>query len=243
MQLKSDRDPPCPFCGIAGFVVHFDESLHSASNSSKPSGDESKEYPLGSAQSPSISTKSNSSTPPTYLTPEQDRKLRASSHDFTLPMASKADREALEAEIRGQRNQFLVDDIPSRHTFHSTSVSDINRSATSRRSSDPSGSPRTGGRITDNWRSRTTESAQLNNIPHYRYGRRGGSVTPPPPPSTMAAVEADETVLLREESTRLMATLQSILGSQEVHRVPSLEQLEELMLMEVRVHIGTYVLA
>jgi len=279
-QVKqSTTAAACPFCGVAGFVVQYiaTPTEHSTSPSCKSiEQEEAKEPSPVSTAGVKVSSPASCS----YLTPEQDRKLRSTSFDSTAASsnsvtATKQDREDLEQQIRSQRERSHVlnydDDFMS--PYRSSSYS----SSSTRSNSSSAGGGGSGGYFHRNDRLSPGTVGSSNNNEYNTWSiRRRGELPPQPPPqaqqqpvrmigrrriagsapdpqqssamqspppfpprrpTTMTSPAAeeqgnDEEVEDRDEGEALIASLQSLLNGHALQRVPSLEQLEELMLME-----------
>lgn len=262
MQLKSGSDPPCPFCGKENFLVAY------VSNSNVSPQTDSKSNSTVDLQTADSSGKlsgldANIPPPPpnnslSYLTPEQDKKLRSTSFDHTgTPVASRADREALEAEIRRQRIQasdyeFLLDrsarSIQRSASLPSHSIVSPNRLA-------PSSNENGYGYRRNNTPRLATDPARGQPLhrsssdmgsPNRRLIPSNGGepmntqtlpILPPSPYLSAQFQQVDEANMnhfFHDEDAHLLMALQSILSAESSSpAMPSLEQLEEMMFMEV----------
>jgi hypothetical protein len=261
LQLKSGSDPPCPFCGKENFLVAY------VSNSNVSPQTDSKSNSTVDLQTADSSGKlsgldANIPPPPpnnslSYLTPEQDKKLRSTSFDHTgTPVASRADREALEAEIRRQRIQasdyeFLLDrsarSIQRSASLPSHSIVSPNRLAPSsnengyghRRNNTPrlATDPARGQLLHRS--SSDTGSPNRRSIPSNGGEPMNTQTLPILPPSPYLSAqfqqvdEANMNHFFHDEDAHLLMALQSILSAESSSpAMPSLEQLEEMMFME-----------
>lgn len=196
------------------------------------------------------------SNPLSYVTPEQDRKLRSTSFDHTgTPVASRADREALEAEIHRQRIQaldyefILNSDRPVRSTQRSALLP-IRYAVSQNRSTTSSNGNGNGHRRSDVQRSTANRacrqplhrsSGDIGSPIRQPNSRSGGEPTNtqtlPSSPYIDTLFQHDEEYnishFLHDDDTHLLMALQSFLSAESSSpAMPSLEQLEEMMLME-----------
>lgn len=226
LQIKTnDSAATCPFCGGEGFSVSFERAINQVKIDSK---EKSQALPSTTIQQ-------------TYTTPEQEKKLRSTSFDQTgTPVASKADREAIEAEILKQRAESLVYDQSTHqtNTFHSPTTTRSNSLPT--RSNSSSTTPSRFQRSSTG-RPPMSSNSNQHHSPYAETRRRDeGRNMPPMPPSSyidsdFLVDEDDSADFLSDDDAQLIAALQSILTeANDTPSMPSsLEQLEEMMVMEV----------
>lgn len=235
LQLKvANTEVTCPFCSHDGFNVAYEP----ASGQSLKSTD-SRE----TSERLSNSTSSPGNNPTLqYTTPEQDKKLRSTSFDKSgTPVASKADREAIEAEILKQRTDSLM------HDYSSSGSRPFRSPAVTRSASVPVRAESTSssfGRRPDLQRFATERTHENGGPPRRRqlHGRDDHVAPPLPPAPYMTGssfLDHDESGdFFSDEDAHLLVALQSLLSADgmtpSTPTMPSLEQLEEMMLMEVR---------
>lgn len=235
LQLKvANTEVACPFCSRDGFNVIYE-----------PTPGQSLKTTESRATSERLSNSNSSpgnNTALQYTTPEQDKKLRSTSFDKSgTPVASKADREAIEAEILKQRADSLI------HDYSSTGSRPFRSPAVTRSASVPVRAESTtisSGRRPELQRFATDRTHGSIEPPRRRRSHsRDDHVAPPLPPSPFMAgssfLDHDEGGdFFSDEDAHLLVALQSLLSADGMTSstpvMPSLEQLEEMMLMEVR---------
>lgn len=232
LQLKvANTEVACPFCSRDGFNVAYEPTPGQSSKS--PGSHEASERLSNSNSSPGNNPILQ------YTTPEQDKKLRSTSFDKSgTPVASKADREAIEAEILKQRTDALMHDYSSSvsRPFRSPAVS---RSASLPSRSESVSSPPGSRPELHRFATERTPAASSR---RRRSHSREDHVAPPLPPSPYMTgssfLDHDEGGdFFSDEDAHLLVALQSLLSADGISAssptMPSLEQLEEMMLMEV----------
>lgn len=171
-----------------------------------------------------------------YTTPEQEKKLRSLSVDNTVNMSSRTDREALERQIREQRLQFDERDLAE--------------------------AQRSGGRGRGSYYNSSGASATATGSPFQRYGRIGRYGMGEPSSPGMLGVGlrspgANRTTPLRgtgddtadsasatttNSNNSFVSSIENLLQSRGTTRITSIQQLEDIMLMEVGVLVDYNVL-
>ena len=241
MQVKGTTGKgACPFCGNAELnasLVPVEKKKSPSTpgnnnttlNSTKDTDDRRSSIASETDRSSGGSTKALS-----YTTPEQEKKLRSYSLDDTTPSngkgpngsnghtASKNDREALERQIREQRLQFDERDLAEATA----------RSARSNRSASQGSAMYFRQAV----RSRYGTAPNPTGSPFGAYlssrsvdERATGSANSPGNP--------DRTTNSTNRNTgniQFMSSLEGLLQTHGSTRITSIEQLEDIMLMEVR---------
>ncbi|KAJ1429428.1 hypothetical protein B484DRAFT_60241 [Ochromonadaceae sp. CCMP2298] len=157
------------------------------------------------------SRSSTSSVNLSYTTPEQERKIRSLSYDNNSNLLSRSDREALEAQIRDQRRQSEEEECVAA-ARGSPSLS-LRESYLRAQSASLAQRRRTGG--------------MAGGTRNQSY-RLGGTATGSGSPGL-----ADDNRNGRVGENRFLDSLHGLLTSQD--RVTSIQQLEDIMLMEVSI--------
>lgn len=238
MQVKgSTGKGACPFCGNAELnasLVPLDKDKQAGNNPTKSADDRSISLNSETERSSGGSTKALS-----YTTPEQEKKLRSYSLDDTTPSdskgngsnthtASKNDREALERQIREQRLQFDERDLAE---------------ATARSARSSRGTHQQSGALyfRQAVRTRYGMASSSTGSPFGAYSssrladpeRTAGNDGTP----TTSTNGVDRTATTGSRSTGNMQFVSSLEGLLQTHgstRITSIQQLEDMMLMEVR---------
>ena len=244
MQVKGTTGKgACPFCGNAELnasLVPVEKKKspstpgNSTLNSTKDADDRRSSIASETDRSSGGSTKALS-----YTTPEQEKKLRSYSLDDTTPSngkgpngsnshtASKNDREALERQIREQRLQFDERDLAeatarsarSNRSASQGSAMYFRQAVRSRYGTAPNstGSPFGAYLSSRSVDERTTgsDSATAN--------------SPGIPDRTANSANRSNT-----GNIQFMSSLEGLLQTHGSTRITSIEQLEDIMLMEVR---------
>jgi len=234
VQVKgTDAKGACPFCGNADLnasllPLPLEKKSASAPTSSKTATPAKAKDDRTSSISEGDRSSGASAAALSYTTPEQEKKLRSYSLDETTPsngthsaMASKNDREALERQIREQRLQFDERDLAE-------------ATARSARSS--------------NLRTNSAGASYLRyNSSRTRYGATGGpetssgmgvyfrtgSVSSRSAEAAGGEGAAAERTSPTNGNLRFVSSLEGLLQNHGNTRITSIEQLEDIMLMEV----------
>lgn len=239
MQVKgSTGKGACPFCGNAELnasLVPLDKDKPTSTPDNNPKSADDRSISLNSEteRSSGGSTKALS-----YTTPEQEKKLRSYSLDDTTPSdskgsgsnthtASKNDREALERQIREQRLQFDERDLAEATA----------RSARSSRGTQQSGALYFRQAV----RSRYGMASSSTGSP---FGAYSSSRLADPERTagndgaqTASTNGVDRTATTGSRNAGNMQFVSSLEGLLQTHgstRITSIQQLEDMMLMEVR---------
>ena len=150
--------------------------------------------------------------PAVYTTPEQEKKLRSmSSDEIQVAPVSKQSREELERQIANQRMMYHDPDEDNR-VFAQAAVRRpraVTTSSLRNRNAYDFNSTRSG-------------SSRMNQR-HSNYQQ--SSPTRPPPDGGLGG------------ESSMLSTLRTILGPSQLDQINSIEELEELMLLEVSSHV------
>lgn len=193
------------------------EKAKSAPSSSKsPSSTPVKAKDDRTSISESERSSGSSAAGLSYTTPDQEKKLRSYSLDNTTAgnnMASKNDREALERQIREQRLEFDERDI-AEATAQSARISRIG------------GGNSSSIRFAN--RSRTADGSNPT-VSYFRTGILGGQTA-----DMAGSRESNSTrTSPNARNMQFVSSLEGLLQSHGNTRITSIEQLEDIMLMEV----------
>lgn len=226
VQLKAtDVKCACPFCGnneLSVSLIPVDKSRRnstgSVSTKDRSSSVSESDRSSGSSQSQQVNL--------SYTTPEQEKKLRSLSVDNTSNVSSRNDRETLERQIREQRLQFDERDLAE--------------------------AQRSGVRGRGGYHNSAGAAAGSPFLRHARLGRYGlpEEATSPggrtgsgagllrSPGSSSRAGAAGSTI--DNATNSFVSSIENLLQSQSsggATRITSIQQLEDIMLMEVRLYI------
>lgn len=202
--MKAKGDSTCPFCGRPSMQAYY------AGDSSKPVSTKSS---ISDDHNSNENISQNGNTPCTPMSNQSSARWSegsgsASSVGVLVHTASKSDRDALEEEIRNQRLQFAEDLPPS----------PPQRAPTGRHS---------------------THSGLRHRGGAYGISRRRFT-SPPAINSTNDQIETHEgaddeiRIEVQRRNERFFNSLQTLLDVSALDQVSSLDQLEEIMLMEVK---------
>lgn len=216
VQVKgTDTKGACPFCGNADLnasliPLPLEKKSASAPTSSKTATPAKTNDARTSSISEGDRSSGASAAALSYTTPEQEKKLRSYSLDETTPtngthsaMASKNDREALERQIREQRLHFDDRDLAE-------------ATARSARSS--------------NLRANSAGASYLRYGNRTRYGASGAEAAAGFGNAGAAGAERTSPT---NGNLRFVSSLEGMLQNHGNTRITSIEQLEDIMLMEV----------
>lgn len=224
---KTTPAPPCPFCNRKEFEVTYtagstgnDENKNSSSSCKTADPTKRNQSTSGSA------------TPFTYTTPEQERRLRShslhvdsdssgsiSSSKSIDPQrsASKSDRAALEQQIRSQRLRHSEEEC-------NAEISQCNAAGSAGREN---------RRFPDAFSGRFSIAQRTDRDRSERSFLRPAYRSPLRPSALSSSGGTRSQQLMSARQSHLFDSIQGILGNSGLEGISSIEQLEELMLMEV----------
>ena len=231
VQLKCIQGKgACPFCGNVEMQVSLIPSDPRTNNSNSENSTNKKEECPGDSDPPSSRSSESSRVSLSYTTPEQERKLRSFSQDLSTSVATKNDREELERQIREQRMHFDERDLAEAAIFNRGSYFN---------SSGP-------GRVSSRGRATTTQRVSRHRFNADGSIPAGHNMGPPGHNArfvTRALLQGGAISTENEQdgegsslsSSRMLAnSIEGLLGSRApLSGISSLEQLEDIMLMEV----------
>lgn len=215
-QLKVATNPcSCPFCGNAGLIVAYTEKTRGQKSKV---GDEEKNAFSSDREDGDDSNRSSDL--------ENISRSSSTADRFGIPTLSKMDREQLEAQIRGQRSRYQEEDDRVLRSGSSLSNS---------RNNDSNGPLRFGQRSTMQF-PRRNEAGRVGLFGQMESGSRRTPRSPRLNTDAGSRSGNDSPDALDADRDHFISSIHRLITSASTQdRVTSIEQLEEMMLMEVTI--------
>jgi hypothetical protein len=227
MSAAKTAKASCPFCSNDTLKVTYTRKeqlpipcIALIASSSPDKGSPDKGCPDEDASDmDTASRSSNNSVNLSYTTPEQERKLRSLSEDAHQACSSKTDRDTLESQIREQRRQCEEEECVAAAAAGSARGTGSPYLRTPTSASAGVGSRRRAGGLA------------AGGVQSYRIGGAASGSGSPGLLGNDTRVRNGRAVAGGGGDSRFLDSLHGLLTSSD--RVTSIQQLEDIMLMEV----------